>query len=171
MASRAALQQNDFDGDSTVVGFATDEITDTNIVSVSTAFGAFRAAVEAVTLGVSIQSGLTIESQFASSKTKAANSGAKRGNKWLVTFEDNQQWLDAPTNTIPNPNYRETFQITIGCADLSLRTNNSEIVYAPTGTWDAAFVDLASKCENIVRSKFGTTGTVVEIRAVTVNLS
>lgn len=173
MASRASYQSNDYDGDSSVTGFVIDEITDTNIVAQATALGAFRTAVEAVTLGASIRSTMTIESQFQSDKTKASDTHAKRGNKWLVSLNDTQQFLDAPANTIPNPNYGETFQISIGNADFSLRVNNSDIVYTNTNPaqWSANMQALAGAVEALVRSKFGTTGEVVEIRASTVNLS
>lgn len=173
MASRVNYQQNDYDGDSTNLGFAIDEVTSANIVQLSTDFGTLRTAIEAVCLGESIRSTMSIESQFASDKTKATDANAKRGNKWLVSLEDTQQFLDPPTNSIPNPNYRETFQFTIGCANLSLRTQNSDIVYSSANPADypAQFQTLATAIETIARSKFGTTGEVVEIRAVTVNLS
>jgi hypothetical protein len=173
MASRASYQQNDYDGDSTVTGFVIDEVTDANIVALGTAFGTLRSAIEAVTLGVSIRSQFSIESQFNSDKTKASDTSAKRGNKWLVSLNDTQQFLDPPTNSIPNPNFGETFQISIGNADFSLRTNNSDVVYTNTnpGSWSAQMQALATATEALVRSKFGTTGEVIEIRANTVNLS
>jgi hypothetical protein len=171
MPSNLSITVNDYDGQAGIVGFQCTEITDTNIVGVGTAFGTFRTTMMALLRGVAIQSQMTILSKYENSDAKATDDLAQRGNKWRVAYRDNTQWLDSPTNTIPNYGYRKSFDLELPTANLTLRENNSDVIYTQAGggvgAGAAAINAFVAAFNNLVRSPYGGDAQVVMIEAVT----
>lgn len=167
MPSTASLTLNDYDGQSGVVGWNTQEVTAANFVDVATGLGSMRDKIEEVTLGISIKSELSIISRFNGSNAQATSELAQRGNKWRIAYTDDTEFLDAPTNTIPNPGYRKSFDLELPTADLSLREANSDFVYSGGTGVSLAFETLATAVEAEVRSPYSGEVVVQFIKAVT----
>lgn len=127
----------------------------------------FKAALAGITLGTLSRETDTSALQLVSSGTKSADPVAQRQTKWLVSYTDITQWLDAPTNSIANPNHLRVFQTEIPTADLSLRINNNEVIYnggdpATAGVAMEAFIDAFTA---IVRSPSGGAIQVLQVKA------
>jgi len=99
-----------------------------------------------------------------SGAARASAKGAQRERKWLVKYEDNTQFFDAPVNAIPNAGYKKQFNVEIGTADFTvtnLPNNGDEADLTETSI--AAFV---TAFEAIARSPYGGTVNVTQILAV-----
>lgn len=167
MPSTGSLTLNDYDGQPGIIGYNTAEVTAANLAGIALDMGSFRTAVEAVTLGVSIKSELSIISRFNASNSKSADVLAQRGNKWMVSYLDATEFLDGG-NTIPNPGYRKSFTLDIPTADLSYRTQGQDIVWALGGANNHVdFDNLVSKTETLIRSPYSGLVEVQQIEAVT----
>ena len=168
MPSTASLTMADYDGQVGIVGYNIPEVTSANIVAVSTDIGELRTAIEAVTRGVSIKTEMSIISRHTSSNAKSTDELAQRGNKWRVSYRDITEFLDAPTNTIPNPGYLKAFDLEIPTADFAQRVNGSDVVFNE-GTLGVsqAFTDLGSAIQDLVLSPYGGAIKVQLIEAVT----
>lgn len=66
-----------------------------------------------------------INEQFTESVAAVTDQQAQREAKWLVTYRDNDQFLDVG-NTINNTGFGNLYSIEIPTADLSLLDNNSD---------------------------------------------
>lgn len=171
MPSNVSITVNDYDAQAGIVGFMVTEITDENLVDVATAFGTFRTTMMALLRGVAIQSQMTILSKYDASDTPASDDQAQRGNKWRVVYRDNTPFLDAPTNSVVNYGYRKQFDIELPTANLTLRENNSDVIYTlaggGVGAGDAAIEAFVTAFNNLVRSPYGGDAQVIRIEAVT----
>lgn len=167
MTTVGSITLNDYDGQAGIVGFNFDEATAANFASLATAMGSIRSAIEAVTLGISTKSEMSIIARFAASDARATSPLAQRGNKWRVVYFDDTEWLDAPTNTIPNPGYRKSFDLEIPTADLSLRDGNSDVVFSGGVGVDPLFETLALALVGNIRSPYSGDIGINYIEAVT----
>lgn len=171
MPSNLSISINDYDAQTGIVGFQCAEVSDTNFVGIATAFGEFRAAMMPLIRGVAIQSQMTIVSRFAAADQPATDDQAQRGNKWRVVYRDNSQWADAPTNSVPNYGYLKTFDVEIPTANLTLRENNSDVIYTQSGggvgAADAQIEAFVAEFNSLVRSPYGGDAQVLRIEAVT----
>ena len=143
----------------TVTG-ANYDATQTNITN-------FQNALDAICLGNVTANTQSNKNLF--SKDPPADPLAKRELKYQVTSEDVTQWLDAPTNTIPNPNYRELFTNTIPTANPALQAGNSQILF-PSANVQGVITAFIAEWESFAKSPSGGTYNVREIKIVGRNL-
>lgn len=130
-------------------------------------WAALKDAIMDITLGTQSRETNTYYEQLVSSGTKSAIATAQRQVKWLVSYEDTTEFLDSPTNAIPNPNFRRIFNTEIPTAKLALRTDNNEVVYSGggIGTVDVEFAGFIQAFEAIVRSPSGGAIRIVQIKS------
>lgn len=99
------------------------------------------------------------------SNSPPANPLAQVESAWLVTYEDDLDFFDAPTNAIPNEGFGRLFTMTIPTAEIATATrliaNSDEANLAEAGM--AAFV---TAFENSVHSPYGGTVNVIKITHV-----
>lgn len=74
--------------------------------------------------------------QYPESGAVVSDVEATREGKWLVTFRDTTQYLDA-ANVINNPGYNQLFNFEIACADRTQLPANLDVVDLATGNWPA----------------------------------
>jgi hypothetical protein len=166
MAGFGSFTLIDHNNEQTTTSFYTGNITAVSLPGTLTAFGALRTAIEGITLGVVSKESLKVF-DTPLGNTPPTDQNAQRERKWLVVYEDNLPFFDAPVNAIPNEGYRKKFTFEIGTADIATRlipnTDRADL----TNLGVAAFV---SAFESIARSPYGGTVNVLEIRAVGRNI-
>lgn len=122
-------------------------VTAATLPDILTDGGAFEAAVDAVTLGVQAKQKLIAFENVDVSVP--ASSVAQRELAWVVHYHDNEEYFDAPTNSIYNENYGKPETLRIPTADVSdaaLMQPNSDLADLTEARWVAfvtAFQDLA----------------------------
>ena len=171
MPSNASISINDYDSQTGIVGFQVAEVTAATIVGIATAMGTFRLAMMPLIRGVVVQSQLSIVSRFGASDVPATDDQAQRGNKWRVSYRDNTQFLDAPTNSVVNYGYLKQFDFEVPTANLTLRENNSDVIYTNSGGGVGAAAsdinDFVAATNSLARSPYGGDAAVIRIEAVT----
>jgi hypothetical protein len=156
----------DHNGEKSTTSFYTGNVTAVSLPSLLNQFGTLRTALEGITLGTVAQEELKVFSTKLSN-TRPSDQNAQRERKWLIIYEDNLPFFDAPINAIPNEGYRKTFTFEIATADIAGRLNpNSDEADLSNAAIDA-FVDAF---EAIARSPYGGTVTVLKLVAVGRNL-
>jgi hypothetical protein len=124
-----------------------------------------KDAIANVTRGTLVNEINATSTQHASSATRASDPEANRQSKWLITYEDTMQWIEQ--DVYPNPNYLKLFQTELPCANLVLRSNNSDVVYVPNGAGnEPLFEALVTQFELVVRSPSGGSVRVLQIKDV-----
>lgn len=170
MPSNASITINDYDTQPGIVGFQVAEVTAANFVGIATALGTFRTTMMPLIRGLVIQSQLSILAKFDAATAPATDDQAQRGNKWRVQYRDNTEFLDVG-ETVVNYGYRKTFDIEIPTANLTLRENNSDVIYTLSGggvgAAEANIEAFVAAVNNIVRSPYGGDAQVLMIEAVT----
>lgn len=161
--SGGSFTLRDYSRETSSVGFTTAAITAVSIAGALTQFGTLRTAIEGITNGI-----VAAESLYVA-RTKLSNSVptdplAQRENKWLITYEDDTQYFDAPVNAIPNAGYKGVFNIEIPTADLEavtmiLNTDDANMGAAPMSTFITAF-------QNLARSPYGGEVVVTRVQFV-----
>lgn len=164
MPGRIGFTMLDYSREKASFSFPTADITAGTLPGTLTEIGAFRAAVEGITLGVvSDEKLLVFDTNL--SNTPPASPLAQVETSWLVTYEDNQGFFDAPTNSIPNEGFGRIFTMTIPTADIAaagrLAPNSDDAVLTETNM--AAFV---TAFEDSVHSPYGGTVNVLKITHV-----
>lgn len=171
MPSNFTMSINDYDAQTGIVGFQVAEVTDLNFVGIATQLGEWRASVLPLIRGLVVQSQLSIVSRFSAADVPATDDQAQRGNKWRVSYRDTTPFLDAPANTVVNYGYLKQFDFEIPTANLTLRENNSDVIYTSGGGGvgaSAAVINaFVTETNQIVRSPYGGDGAVILIEAVT----
>lgn len=159
------LSYVDYDGQQSVVRF---NMPNNYIPLVEdVAWVLLKDAIDDIIRGELVNEVNATSTQHASSATRSSDPEANRQSKWLVTYEDTTQWLDAPTNTIPNPNYLKLFQTELPTANLVLRSNNSDVVYVPNGAGnEPLFEAFVTAFEAVVRSPSGGATRVLQMKDV-----
>lgn len=142
----------DYNREKASVGFNTAAITAVSIAGTLTQFGALRAAIEGITLGVVAAEALYVN-RTKLSNVPPASVLAQRESKWLVVYEDTTEFFDDPVNSIPNAGYRGIFNVEIPTADLAgvtmvTNTDDADITVGPMATFVTAF-------EALVKSPYG----------------
>lgn len=166
MAGFGAFTMLDHNGEKSTTSFYTGNITAVSLPDTLTEFGQLRAAVEGITLGTVAQESLKVFDTKLSN-TRPTDQNAQRERKWLVVYEDNLPFFDAPVNAIPNEGYRKVFTFEIATADIANRlvtnTDEADLTNAGIAAFKTAF-------EQIARSPYGGTTTVLKLVAVGRNL-
>lgn len=132
--------------------FPITEVTAGNYSGLLTLGGAFEAAVQDVILGVEAKKKIVaFENLDVSVPT---NGNAQIEMAWVVHYHDNEEFFDAPTNSIFNENYGkpETMRIpTPDAGTTALRLPNSDQADMSHAKW----VAFKSAFEGFVLSKGG----------------
>jgi len=163
MAGYGGFTIADYGGETSRTSFQTGNITAISIAGTLTQFGALRGAIENIILGVVKQEYLQV---FNTRLTNVlpGDINAQVERKWLVTYEDNEAFFDAPANLIPNAAFRKVYQVEIGTADLASVTmqGTTDEVDITVGA-AAAFV---TAFQALVKSPYGGDTRVLAMRHV-----
>lgn len=162
MAGQLSFQLMDHDRETSIVGIRTGAVTGVSLPGLLTEVGTLRGAIEGITLGVVAKESLSVF-QTPLANVPPADENAQVERVWVVQFEDNLQFFDAPVNAIPNEGYKKKFTLTIPTADYegNLITNTDEADLTDGGPIEA-FVDAF---EATARSPYGGTVTVLKMTA------
>lgn len=164
MAARTVgtLSIGDYSKELSTVGFAMATPADNDYTAAIAALTAIRSGVEGVSRGNVRQEQISrinpINANWPSDEE------AQREDKWLITYRDTLEWLDAPTNTIPNPGFGKLFNIEVPCADREavVMTPGTDIVdftQAPMST-------LVTNLQSYGRSPYGGSVSVQQVEFV-----
>lgn len=153
----------DYTRETSRTSFNTGNITAVSLPATLTQFGALRGAIENIILGVVKQEYLQVFNTRLSN-VLPGDINAQVERKWLVTYEDNQAFFDAPANLIPNAAFGKVYSFEIGTADLAAvtfqgTTDEVDIAVGAAATFVTAF-------EAIARSPYGGTVRVLEMTHV-----
>lgn len=165
MAGYGGFSILDYDGEKSSLQFYTGNITVASLPGTLTQFGALRDAINEIILGTISSESLKVFDTKLSNVTPTAEF-AQRETKWLVVYEDNLPFFDAPVNAIPNEGFGKIFTFEIATADLShlqTGTDKLDLSVNPGADFVAAF-------EAFARSPYGGTTNVLEVRHVGRNL-
>lgn len=91
---------------------------------------------------------------------------AQRELKWLITYQDTQEFLDPGTDSVPNPYYQRYFTQELGTANPGVLSSNSDTL--PLA--DAAAAAFVAAFNANALSPVGGSVAIVEIRLVGRNL-
>lgn len=116
MPTQAFVSIEDFDGEPTTVTFWVQDIGAGNYASVTQDIDEVKDAIIAAVRGEVRKTGFT--KTFLESFADVTDEEAQRETKWLVTFRDTTQFLDAG-NTIANAGFGKIFTLEIGTALLT----------------------------------------------------
>lgn len=157
----ATIKLLDHNSEASSVSVITDNLTAANFAAKLAQFQTLRSTVQAISMGT-FSSGQLVAFTQRGSATPPSNVQAQREKKWLVTYEDNQQYLDAPTNTVVNNGFGKVFNIEVPCADLTLLQPNSDLA----DLTQAPMVAFIAALEAFALSPYGGTISVLQIRYV-----
>lgn len=152
----------DHNGEKSNFGMNIGVVTAATLPSQLAAVGTLRTAIEGITLGnVSREAMSVFETPLTAAKP--ANDLAQVETAWLIVYEDVSEYLDAPTNLVPNAGYHKLFTSQLATADISgrLKANSDEADLQDTEM--AAFV---AAFEANVISPYGGEVEVREVRHV-----
>ena len=107
----------DFSGEKSSYQVNVPDIDNTNLIATETFFANLWTALAPLVLGNQVSRTFPVVVRFAGALP--ADPEAQREKKWMVHYKDSSPFLDAPTNTVPNPYYGKAFKFTIPTADLA----------------------------------------------------
>lgn len=163
MPGFVSYQLRDYTKETSTVSVITGNVTAASIAGWLTQVGALRTAIEGLTLGIMAkETGKVFDTKL--SNDAPTDPQAQREAVWIVTYEDNLPFFDAPVNAIPNAGYKKIFTDTLPTADLALLGSNPgteldeiDLVAGPGLAYVTAF-------EAIARSPYGGTVNVMSIK-------
>lgn len=91
---------------------------------------------------------------------------AHREVKWIVSYQDTSQFLDPPTNSVPNPYYLRIFSQELPCANPDILPAGSDTL--PLTSTEA--VNFVSAFNTNAKSPVGGNVNIIEIRWVGRNI-
>lgn len=164
--ANAKISYRDYDGERASFGYKTVPVAGdgSNWTTINTQLASLRVLTSAIIRAQEVGYGINDEHRLPDGNS--TNPESNREEKWLVSYTDTQQWLDAPTNTIANPGYGKKFNVEIPCADLSLRVGNSELVYNNGSVGVTDIDSWVTQFETVARSPYGGTVSVTTIASV-----
>jgi len=164
---RVSITLRDFDKEPGNFGFGVPDVTPVTLVGLTVAMDLIRTALLDITIGVISNQGIVLNDQYESSQTGSLIPEANRESKWLVTYQDNQEFLAIG---VPNPGYRKVFNFEVPTAKLSLRQNNSSVVWVKGGATNVPeFDSFVLAVNSILRSPYGGIGDILQIEDVSRN--
>jgi len=157
----AVIRFIDHSGEGSSVTIITNNLTAGNFATKLTQYQDLVASMEGLSLGRLNQSQLTA---FVArgSNVPPTSTNAQREIKWLVSYQDNQQYLDPPTNAVVNNGFGKLFSIEIPCANPSLVKPNTDVADLANPSW-TAFIAVF---EAFALSPYGGTVRIVGARLV-----
>ena len=126
------LSIRDWDKKIGTVQVNTGVVTALTLPGLLTQLGALRTAIDGIVIGVIQKESQTVFDTLLS-QALPASQNAQRGNKWLVSYHDNEQFFDPPVNAIPNEGYLQKYRVMIPCADNTLLTDNDTFLDLTAG--------------------------------------
>jgi len=117
MPGGAYFTYRDNSGELSTISIATRTITAANLAAIQAQIATLQTAMGGMLIGRLVESGLYVN-RTRLANANAASQYAQRETKWLVTYEDATEFLDAPANTISNNGFRKVFTAEIPTADL-----------------------------------------------------
>lgn len=108
----------DHNGEKTTINFNVGVVTAATLPDLLTKTGNMRTAIEGITLGTVNREGLLAFGTTLSSELPA-NDLAQVESAWMIVYEDVAEYLDPPTNVVPNPSYHKLYTATLGTADIA----------------------------------------------------
>lgn len=136
----------------------------------ATLIGDFESAITDLFNG-GVIFGLPIRTQLSQQVTLGfagpVNSSAQRELKWVLSYEDNQQFLDPGTDLVPNPGFGKIYNLELGTAVPGILPAGTDIL-PPTAPEYPVFEDFLSDAN--VRSPTGGTVTLRRVRLVGRNI-
>lgn len=162
MPGRGSFTMLDYSEEKSTIGYHTADITAGTLPGTLTQIGSLRTAIEGITLGVMNKESLMVFDTVLSN-TAPTSELAQVESAWLVQYEDNQAFFDAPTNAIPNEGFGKLFTVTIPTADIVGRLLPASDEADLTDTQIAAFI---TAWEALVHSPYGGTVNVTKITFV-----
>lgn len=143
MPTRGFVNMRDWGNEPTSVSFALQDVDVLNIESVEQDLDEIKDGCLAFLGGEVLSVGYT--KTIYEAPNPVTDSAAQREAKWVLTYRDDTQFLDA-ANTIANPGYRKLFTVEFGTAitkdgggDTYLSPNSD--LADPTDTEVDAFLD------------------------------
>ena len=126
------LSIRDWDKKIGTVQVNTGIVTALTLPGLLTQLGALRTAIDGITIGVIQKESQTVFDTLLS-QALPTDAMAQRGNKWLVSYHDNEQFFDPPVNAIPNEGYLRQYRVMIPTANNDLLTENDTFLDLTTG--------------------------------------
>lgn len=163
MAGYANLTLRDESNETSTVSFTLGNITAVSIAGTLAAWGPFRDALAALSLGEVAKEQMTVFNTVLSNDLPS-DPYAQRELKWLVQYEDSQAFFDAPVNAIPNEGYlrRHTFAIPIANLYADRKVPNEDKANFDSDFW----IDFKAAAEGLLRSPSGGTITILSAELV-----
>lgn len=158
------LTIRDWEGSLGTVEVNTGLVTALTLPALLTQIGAFRAAVDAVVIGVIADERQTVFNTILSQDFPVSEF-AQRGNKWIIFYHDNTQFFDAPINAIPNAGYLKPFHVMLPTADNSLLDANETVLDITAGVG----LTLVTTFEAMAKSPYGGSVIVDSVEQTNVN--
>lgn len=161
MTDVAYLKYRDFSRETSTMRLNTANMTAANLAAQQTALTTLAAAADTITTGIQAERGIQVDVQGSS--TPPASEEAQIEKRWLILYNDTQQYLDPPTDSVLNPGFGKLFQTEWPCADPTDHLQTNSDLADLTETDVAAFV---TAFEAYVRSPYGGAVNVLEMRFV-----
>lgn len=162
-----SFTMNDYNKEASVFSINVQDVNPANLADLLTKRDALKTAIDAITRGIFVQSTVTDKATYNSASTPAGDTQANREIKWLITYEDGTEFLDAPDDTIYNAGFRKVFKLELGTANLALRQDNDSVVYTRGGAHNVqAVADFVTALEAVLKSPYGGVGVVLRIEDV-----
>lgn len=136
--SSYSMTVRDYSRELASFNFPVTQVTAGNIAGLLTLGSAFEVAVSNVILGIEAKRKLVAFNNL--DVAVPLSSAAQRELAWVVHYHDNEQYFDAPTNSIFNENYGtpETMRIpTPDITDDTLLQPNSDLADLTDARWVA----------------------------------
>jgi len=164
---RVSISLRDYDKEAGNFGFGVPDVTPVTLVGLTVAMDLIRTALIDITNGVISNQVIALNDQYESSSTGSAVPESNRESKWLVTYQDNSEFLAIG---VANPGYRKVFNFEVPTARLELRQNNSSVVWVKGGAANVAVFDpFVLAVNSILRSPYGGVGDILQIEDVSRN--
>jgi len=167
MSTEITVTHLDYDNEKTSTGIRLEAVAadGSNWAALLVSVAAIHAAIDGVCNGADNQ--ITISTIQRLGNAPAVFSTAQRERKWLVTYQDDSEFLDPPTNSVPNPGYMKRYNFELGTADYQWLDDNSDVVYTPQmSVVEIPVQALVDALEADAKSPNGGNIVIVEIRAV-----
>lgn len=160
-----SIMINDFDRQQGIFTGNCETLTAANFAGQMTEQDALNDSLAAIILGTVIANSTSHRIAKNPANATPADANAQRGNKWHVFTVDITDELAAG---VPNPYYWKPFDYEVPTADLSLRVNDSNVVWVQGGANNVADFDAFVTAFNAyAKSPVGGTLTVSRIEAMT----
>lgn len=119
MPTRAYATIEDFSKETSTVQWWTEDLSATNYATLTQDIDEVKDAILTVIDGEVRVVGFT--KTFPESSSEVTDPNAQRESKWLISYRDTTQFLDA-LNTVANPGYLKLFSAEVATADKDLLT-------------------------------------------------